>query len=327
MHTTDLGGGQVPPDRLHPALFGGITGCSLCLGPDRRPGLEDDDVSLAQRFERRLEGLVGGAFARVFKGQVEPVEIGTALQREASDKRNVMGNGQVLAPNRYRVTLSTSDYERLSPWEVQLTNSLAELVQEYLDENRWNTIGDIEVYLALDDQLHTGVFGVASRMESQAPPRRRPHDSLSLPVVPGLRPGEYPQPFAAAAAPPPQQHFATSPPSPYAGATSQQPPQTSQPARRGAAALVVDGTSQHYDLRVGSNIIGRGSDSDLQLLDQGVSRRHLDVQFDGDSATDYDLGSTNGTTVNGHEVGSQVLRHGDVIRVGHTRVVFQQGQG
>ncbi|HLY33275.1 MAG TPA: DUF3662 domain-containing protein, partial [Jatrophihabitantaceae bacterium] len=92
-------------------------------------------MSLAQRFERRLEGLVGGAFARVFKGQVEPVEIGTALQREASDKRNVMGNGQVLAPNRYRVTLSTSDYERLSPWEVQLTNSLAELVQEYLDEN------------------------------------------------------------------------------------------------------------------------------------------------------------------------------------------------
>ena len=50
-------------------------------------------MSLAQRFERRLEGLVGGAFARVFKGQVEPVEIGTALQREAADKRNVMGNG------------------------------------------------------------------------------------------------------------------------------------------------------------------------------------------------------------------------------------------
>jgi hypothetical protein len=135
------------------------------------------DVSLAQRFERRLEGLVGGAFARVFKGQVEPVEIGTALQREASDKRNVMGNGQVLCPNRYRVTLSPSDHDRLAPWEVQLTSSLAELVQEYLDENRWSTIGDIEVYLALDEPLHTGVFGVASRMEAQAPPRRRPHDS------------------------------------------------------------------------------------------------------------------------------------------------------
>ncbi len=113
-------------------------------------------MSLAQRFERRLEGLVGGAFARVFKGQVEPVEIGTALQREAADKRNVMGNGQVLSPNRYRVTLSASDYERLVPWESQLTNSLAELVQDYLDENHWETIGDVEVYLARDEQLHTG---------------------------------------------------------------------------------------------------------------------------------------------------------------------------
>ena len=119
-------------------------------------------MSLGQRFERRLEGMVGSAFARVFKGQVEPVEIGTALQREASDKRNVMGNGRVLSPNRYRVTLSPSDHDRLVPWEVQLTNSLAELVQEYLDENRWDTIGDIEVYLARDDELHTGVFGVAS---------------------------------------------------------------------------------------------------------------------------------------------------------------------
>ena len=86
------------------------------------------------------------------------------------------------------MTLAPSDYERLVPWEAQLTNSLAELVQEHLDENGWRTIGDIEVYLARDEALHTGVFGVASRMESNAPPRRRPYDSLSLPVVPGLPP-------------------------------------------------------------------------------------------------------------------------------------------
>jgi hypothetical protein len=294
-------------------------------------------VSLAQRFERRLEGLVGGAFARVFKGQVEPVEIGTALQREAYDKRNVMGNGQVLAPNRYRVTLSPSDHERLAPWEAQLTNSLAELLQEYLDENRWSTIGDIEVYLVLDDQLHTGVFGVASRMESQAPPRRRPHDSLSLPVVPGQRPGEYSQAYGAqapapAAAPAGAPGLGAPPPSPYAQPAAQPAPQYAPPVgapderRRGTASVVVDETGQRHDLRMGSNVLGRGGDADLQLLDQGVSRRHLDIQYDGHTATAYDLGSTNGTTVNGHEVGSQVLRHGDVLRLGHTRVVFHQDQ-
>jgi hypothetical protein len=281
-------------------------------------------VSLAQRFERRLEGLVGGAFARVFKGQVEPVEIGSALQREAADKRNVMGNGQVLCPNRYRVTLSPSDHERLAPWENQLTNSLAELVQEFLDENRWQTIGDVEVYLARDDQLHTGVFGVASRMESGAPPRRRPYDSLSLPIVPGAPPGEYAQQAPPA---PPQRVMA--PPQQPPAYQQQPPPQQQYDQRRRAngAMLIVDQTNRRFDLRVGSNIIGRGTDSDLQLLDQGISRRHLDVQFDGHYATAYDLGSTNGTTVNGHDISSQVLRHGDVIRVGHTRIVFHQEHG
>ncbi|MDT4926331.1 MAG: hypothetical protein QOG01_4044 [Pseudonocardiales bacterium] len=302
-------------------------------------------MSLAQRFERRLEGLVGGAFARVFKGQVEPVEIGTALQREAADKRNVMGNGQVLSPNRYRVTLSGSDHDRLVPWENQLTNSLAELVQEFLDENRWETIGDIEVYLARDEELHTGVFGVASRMEAGAPPRRRPHDSLSLPIVPGAPLGEYgsqpphdfqapvsagmggPQMYAQPGAPMPAPP-AQGPPQPQRGPGSSPGGPPPQPPRRPAAAmLIVDQTNRRFDLRDGSNVIGRGTDSDLQLLDQGISRRHVDVQYDGHYATAYDLGSTNGTTVNGHEISSQLLRHGDVIRVGHTRIVFHQERG
>ena len=283
-------------------------------------------MSLAQRFERRLEGLVGGAFARVFKGQVEPVEIASALQREAADKRNVMGSGQVLSPNRYRVTLSPSDYERLVPWENQLTNSLAELVQEFLDENRWDTIGDVEVYLARDDELHTGVFGVASRMESAAPPRRRPHDSLSLPIVPGAPLGEYSEGPAAyaPAGEPAMAGQGTPPPMTSTGRSAQQAPPREPQGRTGTAMLIVDQTNRRFDLRMGSNIIGRGTDSDLQLLDQGISRRHLDIQYDGHYATAYDLGSTNGSTVNGHEISSQVLRHGDVIRVGHTRIVFHQ---
>jgi Protein of unknown function (DUF3662)/FHA domain len=342
-------------------------------------------MSLAQRFERRLESVVGSAFARVFKGQVEPVEIGTALQREATDKRNVMPSGEVLAPNRYRVTLAPSDYERLVPWELQLTNSLAELVQEHLDENGWRTAGDIEVYLARDDSLHTGVFGVASRMESGVGPRRRPYDALSLPAMPGHPPNDYPQPYGSgppqsqdfvpgfgapgspqpheadpylgggnsapppvltpppmpsygvAAAPldvPPLAHGPYLPPAPYspnAQPPSQQhgyPPPPQGPTQTGTkGVLLVDGTNRRFELRNGSNLVGRGTDADLQLLDQGVSRRHLDVQFDGSFATVYDLGSTNGTSVNGHEVKSQLLRHGDVIRLGHSRLVYQQEHG
>jgi hypothetical protein len=119
--------------------------------------------------------------------------------------------------------------------------------------------------------------------------------------------------------PSPQPQYGPPPQSQY-GPTPGPPPQ-----RRGApVSLVVDQTNQRFELRVGSNIIGRGTDADLQLLDHGVSRRHLDVQYDGNFATAYDLGSTNGSAVNGHDISSQLLRHGDVIRVGHTRIVFHQ---
>jgi Protein of unknown function (DUF3662)/FHA domain len=389
-------------------------------------------MSLAQRFERRLEGVVGSAFARVFKGQVEPVEIGNALQREAGDKRAVMPNGQVLAPNRYRVSLGTQDYERLVPWEGQLCNSLAELVQEYLDDHSMATVGDIEVYLHHDDTLHTGVFGVASRMEAAAPPRQRPYDSLSLPAVPGLVPGQYEHPFgsapqthgasvfagpephaeapynyeqgqyeqgqydqgqhaqdqynqgqynqgqydqgqynqgqynqgqpepaqpggpvpgsygygpagaaggyaaagyAAANAPAPQflygqpsaQGHTAGPQSdqPYVEPHQQQPP----PPRQPRVGVFVDGSDANLILRNGSNVIGRGQDCDLQVSDQGVSRRHIDIQYDGRYAVVYDLGSTNGTSVNGQPIGSHQLRHGDVIRIGHSQLVYQQENG
>jgi hypothetical protein len=282
--------------------------------------------------------MVGSAFARVFKGQVEPVEIGTALQREALDKRAVMGSGQVLSPNRYRVTLGNSDYERLAPWEAQLCRSLAELVQEYLDENGLQSIGDIEVYLARDEALHTGVFGVASRTESAAPPRRRPYDSMSMPVVPG-HPEEYVQPYGAPPGPEPAAPYVAEyydPPGPsrpqYGEAPRYdeqtrfaEPPPYSEPRRAAFRAhLVVDETGQVLDLSAGSNIVGRGHESDLQLLDQGVSRRHADIHVADAQAVLYDLGSTNGTTVNGHPVHSVQLQHGDVIRLGHTRLVFQQ---
>jgi FOG: FHA domain len=86
----------------------------------------------------------------------------------------------------------------------------------------------------------------------------------------------------------------------------------------------VDGADRAYELRVGSNVVGRGGDVDLRLSDTGVSRRHVDVRFDGQAALLHDLGSTNGTTVNGQQVQGWQLQHGDVIRLGHSTLVYRQ---
>jgi hypothetical protein len=170
--------------------------------------------------------------------------------------------------------------------------------------------------------------------------------------MPGQRPGDYSNPVMSG--PPPPAEFAPARPAadpagfvpgfepppigPAAAAAQGRPPtpkppprwtptpQYPQQHRRVGAAVDVDGTNRRLDLRVGSNLIGRGSEAELQLLDQGISRRHIDIQFDGNFATVYDLGSTNGTSVNGRSVGSQLLRHGDVIKVGNTKLVYRQSQ-
>jgi len=71
-------------------------------------------VGKAQRFERRLQGMVGDAFARVFGGSVVPQEVAQALQREADDNARPLAGGRVLAPNRYTVTLGAADHDRLA---------------------------------------------------------------------------------------------------------------------------------------------------------------------------------------------------------------------
>ncbi|MBP2179697.1 hypothetical protein JOM49_001223 [Amycolatopsis magusensis] len=112
-------------------------------------------------------------------------------------------------------------------------------------------------------------------------------------------------------------------PDPYAQA-GYQPPATQSPNRQLAASLQLDdGSNRTYSLKQGGNVVGRGQDADFRLPDTGVSRRHLEITWDGQSATLADIGSTNGTTVNGTPVQTWQLADGDVIRVGHSSLVFR----
>jgi pSer/pThr/pTyr-binding forkhead associated (FHA) protein len=88
--------------------------------------------------------------------------------------------------------------------------------------------------------------------------------------------------------------------------------------------LVVDGPGTRHELSTGRNVIGRGTEADIRLPDTGVSRKHVDVVLDGGTATVEDLGSTNGTLVNGRRVNRQALVDGDVIRIGHSVLVYRQ---
>jgi len=86
--------------------------------------------------------------------------------------------------------------------------------------------------------------------------------------------------------------------------------------------ITLDGvTLRDYQLETQRVTIGRQAGSDIRLDDQTVSSEHAAVLL-GEPITLTDLGSTNGTFVNGEAVRKRALTHGDVIRIGHHEMQF-----
>lgn len=103
-------------------------------------------------------------------------------------------------------------------------------------------------------------------------------------------------------------------------------PAYGQPAGYAPSAITLvleDGSNRTFSLRQGSNVLGRGQDAQFRLPDTGVSRRHVEIRWDGQTAMLTDLNSTNGTTVNDLQVSSWELADGDRIRLGHSDITVR----
>lgn len=264
-------------------------------------------MGVLQRFERRLEGMVGLAFARLFKGKVHPAEIAKALQREADEQRSVIGEGRVLAPNVYVVRLGQVDYDNLAEWSDQLAGELADMVSEHISDEGYQTFDAVSVRLESDPGLPTGVFEVSSHVADPARP---------APIAGGAGADGHP---ALPPLPPIRGRVATD--------TGRQGPSVIGRAGQHPGAthvLIVDGPGTRHTLTTGRNVIGRGTEADIRLPDTGVSRKHVDIVLDNGTAIAEDLGSTNGTLVNGRRISRQPLADGDVIRIGHSVLVYRQ---
>ena len=128
-------------------------------------------MGILDRFERRLDRMVNGAFAKAFKAEVQPVEIASALQRECDDRAAIVGRGRTIVPNEFTLDLSSSDYERLSIYSEALAQELADVVREHAGAQGYAFVGPLEVELARDDDLDTGLFRVLGKAEpGEVPP-------------------------------------------------------------------------------------------------------------------------------------------------------------
>jgi len=235
-------------------------------------------VGALHRFEQRLEHMVTGAFARVFRSAVQPMEIAAALQREIDNSAQILSRDRRLAPNDFTIDLSATDYDRLSTYGESLVSELASMMHAYAAEQHYVFAGPLQLNFHRAEDLTTGRFRVRS--------------AAAAAVTRGQGPA--PNPPANAITP---------------------------------APLFLEISGVRHPLEAPGLVIGRGSNAGLRIDDPGVSRRHAEFRVqhgnDGVQLSLVDLGSTNGTTVDGHRVQHAQLHDGAVVQVGSSTIVVR----
>ncbi|AYG81776.1 FHA domain-containing protein FhaA [Streptomyces hundungensis] len=285
-------------------------------------------MGVLKRFEQRLEGLVNGTFAKVFKSEVQPVEIAGALQRECDNNASIWNRDRTVVPNDFIVELSAPDFERLSPYSGQLGDELSGLVRDYAKQQRYTFMGPIKVHLEKAEDLDTGLYRVRSRTLASSTDQQGPGPGPGAgqrpaPAAPQGGRGGYGYPPAAAppmpAAPPPGR--------PTASPADRRPAGPGpMPGGHGQVRRWIEINGTRHQISRPTLVLGRSTDADVRIDDPGVSRRHCEIRT-GTPPTIQDLGSTNGIVVDGQHTTRATLRDGSRIVVGSTTIVYRQAEG
>lgn len=230
-------------------------------------------VGVLQRFERRLESMVQGAFTRAFRSEVQPVEIAAAIQRELDNNAQIVSRERALVPNDFVVELGASDHDRLAAYIGTLATELVELAREHAELQHYAFTGPVHVSFERHEDLGTGQFRIRSSVRA------------GVDRAPSFAP-------------------------------------STTTERQAAAHLIINGT--HHPVIAPGIVLGRGSECDIRIDDPGVSRRHVEIRvYQQGTQTQLvavDLGSTNGTVIDGARVAQAPITEGSRIVLGSTVV-------
>lgn len=216
-------------------------------------------MGILDSFEKGLERVVNGAFAKAFKSGLQPLEVTAALRRELDTKAAVVARDRILVPNRFVVRLAKGDFERMVNLGPALIDEFTQLVQQHATAQRYSFAGGISIELQHDPAVTEGTVAIDSHNVK--------------------------------------------------GAIAWNP--------------VLDIGGKRYPLTKPRTVIGRGSEADITVDDTGTSRKHVEILWDGTRGQVNDLGSTNGSKLNGLPVTKAPLPADSVIEIGRTRIVFR----
>ncbi|MCX4576242.1 DUF3662 and FHA domain-containing protein [Streptomyces sp. NBC_01571] len=283
-------------------------------------------MGVLKKFEQRLEGLVNGTFAKVFKSEVQPVEIAGALQRECDNNATIWNRERTVVPNDFIVELSTPDFDRLSPYSGQLGDELAGMVRDYAKQQRYTFMGPIKVHLEKADDLDTGLYRVRSRTLASSTDQQAPERAPAgpAPASPRGQGGQGGYGYPPAAVPP--MPSAPPPGRPGPSPMGQRPGPSAGPASGGRTRHWIEINGARHQISRPTLVLGRSTEADVRIDDPGVSRRHCEIRT-GTPSTIQDLGSTNGIVVDGQHTTRATLRDGSRIVVGSTTIIYRQAEG
>jgi len=255
-------------------------------------------MSVLRSLESKIAGLVEGTFSRVFRSEVRPVELARKLAREMEEHKSYSVS-RTYVPNEYRVFLSPRDRDRFV-YEDALAGELAAYLLEHARRERFSLLSTPVIEFATDERLRLGEFGIQTRVVT---PERDDQDGSEQ------------------AAPDPQAGHTMiyGPGGPEGEAIPLRREIDERPHR---AVLLVDGKR----LLVGpaGATVGRSRQCEVVIEDPNVSRKHAEV-CPGESGWElHDLGSTNGSILNGRRIEHpEALEPGDRIEIGTSVITFE----
>jgi Protein of unknown function (DUF3662)/FHA domain len=258
-------------------------------------------MKVARSIERRLEGMVEGFFAKVFRSGLQPVEVGRRILREMDEGRTVSVN-RIYAPNEFRIFMGEEDHKRFTQMESGLVKEFSEIVIEQAKQDRWNLMGMPRISFVEAEKMGKGEFKVEASLTSDPD---GPAPNVMTRASGASDPGG-------------------------TGAISSDTAHKLGLAQAPAQLVVLDERGQDRE-RISITrtpiVIGRQSTNDVVLSDPNVSRQHAELTRKDGRWTITDLGSTNGTTVNGRSGTEHTLSDGDRLGFGTSELIFRTSGG
>ena len=287
-------------------------------------------MGLLSRFEGKMEDTVEGAADRMGAAPLSPVQIAKKAEKQMR-REKMVGAGKQYAPTLYTVLVNADDDRRLLGYYPTLAGETETYLSAKAAEQGLVMDGQPLVRFIVDDDLRHGKFDVIAEM-------------VASPLVEQLRQEEYARygilnqggrPHAAAPMAPAAGYGYQAPAPAPAPAAPQTMDFNAAPADYGydeyladdepRQAYIYDITNDRaFTLPGDAETIGRESKNDIVIPDINVSRVHAEIRQDESGAWILtDLGSTNGTFVNGRQIKSAALSDADRIIVGTTNLEFQ----